>query len=50
MLLNRTNLYIFEPYVVQCSLANIHVIFQNIYHVDLLYILRGAVWTSLCAP
>ena len=41
MLLNWTNSYIFEPYITQLNInSNIHEIFQNIYHVDLLYILR----------
>ena len=32
------------------SLANIHEIFQNIYHVDLLYVLRSGVLSYFCTP
>ena len=40
ILLNRTNSHIFKPYVAHQALANIHEIFQNIYHLDLFYILH----------
>ena len=47
MLLNRTNAYIFKPCV---ALANIHEVFQNIYHVDLLYILHSDIGSYFCTP
>ena len=43
MLLNRPNSYIFKPCVRSQTLVNIHEMFQNIYHVDLLYILHSGI-------